>query len=142
MKPPVEAPTSRQSSPATSSPKASSACGELLAAARDEAGAGGDLELRALVDLLARLRMSLHAAGEHERLRLRAALGQPALDEQHVQALLGAHGESVPRDSPGELSEMQRGPGGAAPAHAGSSLVSILIHGAFARPRRSSRSSA
>ena len=82
---------------------------ELLAAARDEARARGDLELRALLDLLAGLRVPLDAPGEHERLRLRAALGEPALDEQHVQALLGAHGESVPRHSRTNCHESGRG---------------------------------
>ena len=81
--------------------------GELLASAGDEARALGELEPGTLVDLLARLLVPLHAPGEHERLRLRAALGEPALDEQHVQAFLGAHGESVPRRPPGELSRMR-----------------------------------
>ena len=77
---------------------------ELLTAAGDEACAGDDLELGRLVDLLAGLGVALDAPGQDERLRLRARLGQPALDEQHIQALLGAHSESVPRQSPGEVS--------------------------------------
>src|SRR5262245_42596497 len=61
---------------------------ELLAATGDIAGRLLDDELCALVDLLARLLVSPHAAREHERLRLRAAVGEPALNKQHVQALL------------------------------------------------------
>ncbi len=40
--------------------------------------------------------MTAHAACEHERLRLRPAHGEPALDEHDVQALLH-HGE-ISRD--------------------------------------------
>jgi len=80
---------------------------ELLAAAGDEARALGELELGSLVDLLAGLRMPSHAPGQDERLRLRAALGEPTLDEQHIQALLRAHGQSVPRAPHGELSRMR-----------------------------------
>ena len=61
---------------------------ELLAAARDEPRAALDLELRRLVHLLARLRVPGDEASEHERLRLRAALREAALDEQDVQPLL------------------------------------------------------
>src|SRR5262249_5689783 len=49
-----------------------------------------DLELRVVRDLLARLRVPRHPAGHDERLRLRAGLGEPALDEQDVEALLHA----------------------------------------------------
>ena len=62
--------------------------GELLAAARDEARRRLDRQLGVLVDLRARLGVAGHEPGEDERLSLRAALGEPALDEQDVQALL------------------------------------------------------
>src|SRR5205823_8269645 len=61
---------------------------ELLAAARDEARRPLDDELSRLVDLLARLRMAGYEPSEDECLGLRAALGEPALDEQHIEPLL------------------------------------------------------
>jgi hypothetical protein len=61
---------------------------KLFAAARDEARTLQQLELRRNVDLLACLRVTLHSAGEHERLRLRTALGKTALDHENVKALL------------------------------------------------------
>ena len=90
MKPPVEAPTSRQSSPAGSIAERVERVRELLAPARDEPRPALDHELDGLVDLLARLRVARHEPGEDQRLRLRAALGEPALDEQHVESLLHA----------------------------------------------------
>ncbi len=63
--------------------------GELLAAARDEARAGLDLDLRRLVHLLAGLCMAGHLSGEDECLRLRARLGEPALDHEDIEPLLG-----------------------------------------------------
>ena len=65
---------------------------QLLAAAGDETRSLRDLQLGVVGDLLAGLRVPLYAAGQDERLGLRAALGQPALDEQHVQTLLRTHG--------------------------------------------------
>ena len=61
---------------------------ELLAAAGDVRGAALDRELGRLVHLLARLLVARHLAGHHERLRLRPRLGEPALDENDVEALL------------------------------------------------------
>jgi hypothetical protein len=61
---------------------------ELLAAARDEPRRPLDHELGSLVDLLARLRMTVDESGEDQRLRLRTALRKTALDEHHVQPLL------------------------------------------------------
>src|SRR5712691_12047108 len=55
--------------------------GELLAAARDEARRPLDGQLGVLVDLLAGLRVPGDEAREDERLRLRARLGEAALDE-------------------------------------------------------------
>ena len=94
MKPPVDAPTSRQSSPAGSTPKRVERVRELLAAARDVRGAALDRELRGLVDLLARLVVAGHEPGHHERLRLRARLREAALDEEDVEALLRHRGSS------------------------------------------------
>ena len=87
MKPPVDAPTSRQSRPAGSTPSASRRVRELVAAARDVRRRLLDRELAPLVHLLAGLRVAADEAGHHERLRLRAALGEPALDEEDVEAL-------------------------------------------------------
>ncbi len=64
---------------------------ELVPGARDVRRRRLDLELGVLVDLLARLRVAGHAAGHDERLRLRARLGEAALDQQHVKSLLGGH---------------------------------------------------
>ncbi len=63
---------------------------ELLAAPGDEARWPLDGELGRLVDLLARLAMAGHQAREDERLRLCAAFGEPALDQQDVEPLLHA----------------------------------------------------
>src|SRR6185369_2366254 len=74
---------------------------ELLASPGNEPGPALDGELRSLVDLLARLRMPGDEPGEDQRLRLRARLREPALDEKDVQALLhlpalgGSDGEPV-----------------------------------------------
>ena len=61
---------------------------ELLPGARDVRRRALDLERRRLVDLLAGLRVPGHEPGHHERLRLRPALGEATLDEEHVEALL------------------------------------------------------
>ena len=52
MKPPVEAPTSRQSRPAGSTPSASSACASFSPPRETKRGGALDLELGVLVDLL------------------------------------------------------------------------------------------
>jgi hypothetical protein len=52
-----------------------------------------DGEIRRLVDLRPGLVVPRHETGHHERLRLRARLGEAALDEQDVEPLL--HGGSV-----------------------------------------------
>ena len=72
---------------------------ELLAPARDVPRRLRDRELDVLVQLLAGLRVPRHEPGEDERLGLGAALRQPTLDEQDVQALL-AHGYAVRTTSP------------------------------------------
>ena len=63
---------------------------ELVAAARHVARRLLDDELRRLVHLLPGLLVAVHEPRHHERLRLRAARGEAALDQQHVQPL--AHG--------------------------------------------------
>ena len=88
MKPPVEAPTSRQSLPAGSTRQQLERVGELLAAARDEPRRPLDLERDRLVELGAGLVVARHEAGDHERLRLAARLREAALHEQHVEPLL------------------------------------------------------
>ena len=60
---------------------------ELPAGPRDVRRRLLDLERRLLVDLLAGLLVTRHEAGHHERLGLRPALGEPALDEEHVEPL-------------------------------------------------------
>ena len=67
--------------------------------ARRTAAVSVDHELDVFVHLLAGLRVPRHEAGEDERLGLRAALRQPTLDEQDVEALL-RHGYAVRTTSP------------------------------------------
>src|SRR5207248_366840 len=67
---------------------------ELLAAARDVLWQAFDLELGVLLHLLARLVVAGDEAREHERLRPRARVGEPALHEEDVEALL--HGSLYP----------------------------------------------
>ena len=95
MKPPVEAPRSTQSLPARVDAERVEGVRELLAAARDESRRPLDLERDVLADLLPRLVEAGHEAREHERLRLRPALGEPSLHEHDVEALL-RHGETMP----------------------------------------------
>ena len=74
--------------PATSTPNASSAFLELLAATGDVRRQLLDAQLDDLVDLLSGLVVARDEPGEDERLRLGAALGQAALHEQRVEPLL------------------------------------------------------
>ena len=70
---------------------------ELLTAARHVSRRGLDPQLRILVDLMTRLLVPGHEPRQHERLRLRSALGEAALHEQDVQPLLhGAKRSPVP----------------------------------------------
>ena len=96
MKPPVDAPTSSAVEPADVDPERVERVRELVPGARDVRRRRLDLERRVLVDLLARLRVARHAPRHHERLRLRARLGEPALDEQDVKPLLHAGAGAVP----------------------------------------------
>ena len=92
MKPPVEAPTSRQRRPAGSSPSASSALRSLIAAARDVGRRRVDAELDVGLDELARLRgarvarAEAHLARHHRGRGARAGREQPALRQQGVEA--------------------------------------------------------
>ena len=60
---------------------------ELESRAGDVRRRSFDLEQSRLVDLLAGLRMAANETGHHQRLGLRPALGQAALDEQDVEPL-------------------------------------------------------
>ena len=96
MKPPVEAPTSRQRRPAGIDAGRGQRVGELDTAARDEPRALVDRDHDVLGDHLARLGRALaaaaaqaHLAGHDRRRRARARGEQPALGEQGVEAELG-----------------------------------------------------
>ena len=88
MKPPVDAPTSAQSRPATSTSSASRAFRSFSPPRETKRRRPLDVELRVLGDLLAGLVVPRNEAGEHERLRLGARLREAALDEKHVETLL------------------------------------------------------
>ena len=57
---------------------------ELVSASRHEPRRLLDDELRLFIDLLAGFLVAVHEARHHERLRLGAAVGEPALDEEDV----------------------------------------------------------
>src|SRR3989442_12412323 len=63
---------------------------ELVPGARDVGRRTLDRQLDRLVDLSARLVVAGHEPGEHERLRLRAALDEAAFHQQYVQSFLHA----------------------------------------------------
>ena len=88
MKPPVDAPTSAQSRPVTSTCSASSAFWSFSPPRETKRGGRADLEHGVVSDLLSRLVVTADEPGEHERLCLRARLRQSALDEHHVESLL------------------------------------------------------
>ena len=90
MKPPVEAPTSTQSRPAGSTPSPSSPCASFSPPRETYGGGRSTVELGVLVHLVAGLVVAVDEAGDHERLRLRARLREPALDEEDVETLLHA----------------------------------------------------
>src|SRR5207237_4873314 len=69
---------------------------ELLAATRHVRRRRLELELSRVVDLRSRLRMAAHSPREHECLRLRARLREPALDEQDVEPFLHARRSAQP----------------------------------------------
>ena len=96
VKPPVEAPTSSASRPAGSTPSSSRACASLSPPRDTNLGGCFDDELRRFVHLLAGLLVAVDEARHHERLRLRAALGEPALDEEDIQALAHSQKASPP----------------------------------------------
>ena len=86
MKPPVDAPTSTQSRPTTSTSSASSAFRASRRRARRSAVGARPRARRPPRPARPACR-ARDESGEHERLRLRARLGEPALDEEHVEAL-------------------------------------------------------
>ena len=88
MKPPVEAPTSTASRPVTSIANASSAFASLWPARETYGGGLSTLQLGGFVDLRPGLVVARNEARDHERLRLRAALGEAAFHEQDVKPLL------------------------------------------------------
>ena len=88
MNPPVDAPTSAQSRSGDVDAERVERVLQLLATARDEARRTLDLERDILGNLLARFVVPGNEPREHERLRLRARLREPTLDEEHVEALL------------------------------------------------------
>ena len=93
MKPPVEAPTSRQTRPVGIDPERVERGRELVPAAADVRIGRVHADRRRGIHEVAGLaveprRVALphpHLAGHHERLRAAARLGQPALDEQLVE---------------------------------------------------------
>ena len=92
MKPPVEAPTSRQSRPATSIAERLERVLELDPAARDEARAGVDEQVRLGLDQLARPQRDRAVAADPDLARPHGAGGgrarreQPALGQNRVYA--------------------------------------------------------
>ena len=91
----VEAPRSRQSLPLGSTPSASRACASFSPPRETNRGGRSTSSATSSRDLLPGLFEPGHEPGENERLRLRAALGEPALHEHDVEALLG-HVETMP----------------------------------------------
>ncbi len=89
MNPPVDAPTSRQSRPATSTPNASSAFASLCPARETYGGGATTSSSMSSANLLAWFRVPGHEPGQDERLGLRARLGETALDQHDVKPLLG-----------------------------------------------------
>ena len=99
--------------------------------ARETYGGGLlDLERRLLVDLLARLRMPRNEARHDERLRLRAALGEAALDEQHVEPLARHEVRAASRATISASTEVSAGISASRASRARGRLV-----GERARPR-------
>ena len=91
VKPPVDAPTSRQSRPSSSTSSRSSAFAS-FAAAGDEAAAVARPRGRRPRPPGPRLVVAGDEPGQDERLRLAATLREPALDEQDVEPLLSPPG--------------------------------------------------
>ena len=103
MNPPVEAPTSAQSRPSTSTAKRFQRSGELLSSARDERRRPLDPQLRLLVHLLPGLVVARHEPGEDECLGLAPALGEAFLHEEDVEPLARGFQRRLPweLDAPG-----------------------------------------
>ena len=77
-----------QSRPSSSTSSCSSAFASFSPPRETKRGGRVDRELGVVGDLVAGLVVAGNEAREHERLGLRAALRQPALDEQDVEPLL------------------------------------------------------
>ena len=104
---------------------------EFLPTSRHEARRVLDAKLHVLVDLLAGFGMPRDEPGEHERLRLASALGQPTLDEQGVHASLhtveGSRSAAPASARPAALSTT--------PPEAPVFIVLSRFHRPFTRPR-------
>ena len=108
MKPPVDAPTSRQTRPARSIAERVERGRELVAPAADVRLRRRDLDRRRGIDEVAGLAVEAGAvalphpdlAGEHERLGAAARLDQPAIDEQLVEPDRAVAFDDWRRDSP------------------------------------------
>ncbi len=87
MKPPVEAPRSRQSLPAGSTPSASSACASFSPPRETNRGGRSTWSSASSATCCPGLSIAGHEPGDDERLRLGAALREPALHEQDVEPL-------------------------------------------------------
>ena len=87
MKPPVDAPTSTQSSPAGSTPIRSSPWASFSPPRETNSGALDD-ELGVLRHLLAGLVVARDETREHERLGLRPRLCETPLHEENVEPFL------------------------------------------------------
>ena len=89
MKPPVEAPTSRQSAPVDVEPEARRARAASFSPPRETKRGGRSTASSASSSTCSpAFEWPGTRPGEHERLRLRARLGEAALDEQDVETLL------------------------------------------------------
>ena len=111
MKPPVEAPTSRQSRPAGSTPNASSAWASFSPPRETNRGPALDARARPPRPPARRPSSARARARRGQRLRLRAALREPALDEEDVESLLHAglgRADGEPVDDLGEHRRCRR----------------------------------
>ena len=88
MKPPVEAPTSIASRPSSSTFSSVRAFASFSPPRETKRGGRSTASSASSAHLVPGLVVAGDEPGEHERLSLRAALRQPALDEQDVEALL------------------------------------------------------
>ena len=92
MKPPVEAPTSRQSLPRGSRGSSSSACASFSPPRETNRGGRSTSSDDRLVELRARLVVARDEPGDDERLRLAAGLREATLHEEDIEPLLHSRG--------------------------------------------------